>query len=158
MQRIEQDKINAMLEATKADAAAHAALQQKTSAPTAPTQPCVEPLADEINFDQFAQVDLRIVRIVKADHVKGADKLLQLTLDLGEGFGDQRLRNVFSGIKTAYQPEQLEGRLTVMVANLKPRKMRFGVSEGMVLAAGAGEEEIWLLEPHEGAREGERVT
>ena len=95
---------------------------------------------------------------VKASGLVNADKLLQLTLDLGEEFGDTRIRNVFSGIKSAYQPEQLEGRLTVMVANLKPRKMRFGISEGMVLAAGPGEDEIWLLEPHEGAREGERVS
>jgi len=158
MQRIEQDKIDAMLEVTKADAAAHAALQEKTKAPAPAAASNVEAIADEIEFDVFDKTDLRIVRIVKADHVKGADKLLQLTLDLGEGFGDKRLRNVFSGIKTAYQPEQLEGRLTVMVANLKPRKMRFGMSEGMVLAAGPGEEEIWLLEPHEGAREGERVS
>ena len=158
MQRIEQDKIDAMLEVTKADAAAHAALQEKNKAKAAPVASDVEPLADEIEFDDFAKVDLRIVRIVKADHVEGADKLLQLTLDLGEGFGDKRLRNVFSGIKSAYQPEDLEGKLTVMVANLKPRKMRFGVSEGMVLAAGPGGEEIWLLEPHDGAREGERVS
>ncbi len=108
---------------------------------------------DYIAFDDFAKVDLRIARIVKADHVEGADKLLQLTLDIGE----ESTRNVFAGIKSAYTPEALEGKLTVMVANLKPRKMRFGLSEGMVLAAGPGGEELWILEPHEGAQPGMRV-
>ena len=97
------------------------------------------------------------MRIIKADHVKGADKLLQLTLDLGEGFGDKRLRNVFSGIKSSYNPEDLEGRLTVMVANLAPRKMRFGMSEGMVIAAG-NDEGIYLVSPDHGAKVGDRVS
>lgn len=156
MQRIESEKIEKMIEVTAAEAATQTQ-QKPKKAETAPAGD-IEPIADEIEFDDFAKVDLRIVRIVKADHVEGADKLLQLTLDLGEGFGDKRLRNVFSGIKSAYQPEDLEGKLTVLVANLKPRKMRFGVSEGMVLAAGPGGKDIWLLEPHEGAREGERVS
>lgn len=86
------------------------------------------PIKDEITFDDFAKVDLRIAKIVKAEHVEGADKLLQLTLDIGG-----ETRNVFAGIKEAYNPEDLEGKLTVMVANLAPRKMRFGLSEGMVL-------------------------
>ena len=107
----------------------------------------------KIQFDDFAKVDLRIAKIIKADHVEGADKLLQLTLDIGNG----ETRNVFSGIKSAYQPEDLEGKLTVMVANLAPRKMKFGMSEGMVLAAGPGGSEIWLLEPHAGAQPGMRV-
>ncbi len=98
-------------------------------------------------------MDLRIARIVKAEHVEGADKLLRLTLDIGEG----KTRNVFAGIKSAYQPEQLEGKLTVMVANLAPRKMKFGMSEGMVLAAGPGGKELWVLEPHAGAQPGMRV-
>ncbi len=106
-----------------------------------------------IQFDDFAKVDLRIAKIVKAAHVEGADKLLQLTLDIGE----EKTRNVFAGLKSAYSPEQLEGKLTVMVANLAPRKMRFGLSEGMVLAAGPGDKELWILEPHEGARPGMRV-
>lgn len=106
-----------------------------------------------IEFDDFAKVDLRIAKIVKADHVEGADKLLQLTLDIGE----ENTRNVFAGIKSAYSPEDLEGKLTVMVANLKPRKMRFGLSEGMVLAAGPGGKELWILEPHEGAQPGMKV-
>jgi len=98
-------------------------------------------------------VDLRIARIEKAERVEGADKLLRLTLDLG---GEKR--NVFAGIKAAYpEPEKLEGRLTVMVANLAPRKMKFGVSEGMVLAAGPGGKEIYLLSPDEGAEPGMKV-
>jgi len=112
-----------------------------------------EPLAKEIDFNAFSAVDLRIALIEKAEFVEGADKLLQLTLDLG---GVKR--NVFAGIKTAYpEPADLEGRLTVCVANLAPRKMRFGVSEGMVLAAGPGGKEIYLLSPDEGARPGQRV-
>jgi len=97
-------------------------------------------------------VDLRIARIAKAEQVEGADKLLRLTLDLG---GEQR--NVFAGIKSAYAPKDLEGRLTVMVANLAPRKMRFGLSEGMVLAAGPGGSELFLLSPDTGAQPGMRV-
>lgn len=112
-----------------------------------------EPLAAEINFDAFAAVDLRIALIERADFVEGADKLLQLTLDLG---GVKR--NVFSGIKSAYpDPKALEGRLTLYVANLAPRKMKFGVSEGMVLAAGPGGKEIYLLSPDAGAIPGQRV-
>jgi methionyl-tRNA synthetase len=111
-----------------------------------------DPISPEISFDEFAKVDLRIAKIVKAEHVKGADKLLQLTLDLG---GDTR--NVFAGIKSAYEPEQLEGKLTVMVANLAPRKMRFGMSEGMVLAAGPGGSDLFVLNPDDGAEPGMRV-
>ncbi len=92
------------------------------------------------------------MKIAKAEHVEGADKLLRLTLDLGG-----ETRNVFAGIKSAYAPEDLEGKLTIMVANLKPRKMKFGVSEGMVLAAGPGGKDIHILEPHSGAKPGQRV-
>ena len=127
--------------------------------PPAPPQvvPGGEALAPEIKIDDFAKVDLRIAMIVKAELVEGSDKLLRLTLDAGEG----RLRNVFSGIRSAYQPEQLEGKLTVMVANLAPRKMKFGVSEGMVLAASHADEKahpgIFVLEPFPGAQPGMRV-
>ena len=103
-------------------------------------------------LDDFAKTDLRIAKIIKAEHVEKADKLLQLTLDLGE-----ETRNVFAGIKSAYSPEELEGKLTVMVANLKPRKMRFGMSEGMVLAAGPGGKDLWILNPDDGAQPGMKV-
>ncbi len=111
--------------------------------------------ADEVptvDYEQFAKIDLRVARIVRAEAVAGADKLLRLTLDLGE-----ETRTVFAGIKAAYRPEDLAGRLTVVVANLAPRKMRFGVSEGMVLAAGPGGRDLWLIAPDAGARPGMRV-
>ncbi|MBB2486480.1 methionine--tRNA ligase [Mitsuaria sp. WAJ17] len=126
--------------------------------PAAPkVVPGGEDLAPEIKIDDFSKVDLRIARIVKAELVEGSDKLLRLTLDAGEG----RLRNVFSGIRSAYKPEDLEGKLTVMVANLAPRKMKFGISEGMVLAASHADEKanpgIFVLEPFPGAQPGMRV-
>jgi methionyl-tRNA synthetase len=109
-------------------------------------------IAATIEFDDFAKIDLRVVKIIKAESVEGAEKLLRLELDLG---GEQR--QVFAGIKSAYRPEDLVGRLTVMVANLAPRKMRFGLSEGMVLAAGPGGEELFILSPDSGAQPGMRV-
>ena len=111
-----------------------------------------DPIAATIAFDDFAKLDLRVVRIAKAEVVPEADKLLKLTLDLGG-----ETRNVFAGIKSAYAPEDLEGKLTIMVANLAPRKMRFGVSDGMVLAAGPGGKDLYILEPHAGAKPGMRV-
>ena len=117
----------------------------------------IEPLAEQISIDDFAKVDLRIAKIVNCETVEGSDKLLRLTLDVGEG----RMRNVFSGIKSAYKPEDLIGKLTVMVANLAPRKMKFGVSEGMVLAASAADEKanpgIYILNPWPGAEPGMRI-
>lgn len=117
----------------------------------------IEPLGAEIKIDDFARVDLRIAQIVACEAVDGSDKLLRLTLDAGEG----RLRNVFSGIKSAYRPEDLVGKLTVLVANLAPRKMKFGVSEGMVLAASAQDEQadpgIYILSPWPGAKPGMRI-
>ena len=145
MQRIEKDRIDAMVEASKEEAA-------QASAPKLEGPLADDPIADEINFDDFIKVDLRVALIVKANQVEGAEKLLQLTLDIGG-----QTRNVFSGIKSSYRPEDLEGRLTVMVANLAPRKMRFGMSEGMVLAAG-DKKGIYLLEPDSGAQPGQRVT
>ena len=106
-----------------------------------------------ISIDDFAKIDLRIAKIVKADYVEGADKLLQLTVDLGDG----QTRNIFAGIRLAYDPKTLEGRLTVVVANLAPRKMKFGLSEGMVLATGPGGKELWILAPDDGAQPGMRV-
>ena len=109
--------------------------------------------AGTISIDDFTKVDLRIARIVNAEHVAGADKLLKLTLDVGEG----RERTVFAGIKSAYDPAQLIGRLTPMVANLAPRKMKFGLSEGMVLAASGDGPGIFLLAPDSGAEPGMRI-
>ncbi len=111
-----------------------------------------DPIAEEIEFDDFAKVDLRIAKIVSCEAVPKADKLLKFQLDIGG-----EMRQVFSGIKAAYKPEDLVGKLTVVVANLKPRKMKFGMSEGMILAAGPGGSELWILEPHEGAQPGMRV-
>ena len=151
MTRVEQEKVDALIEASKEDLKQeHDKKERKASTEKVDTK--IEPIADEITFDDFAKIDLRIAKIVKAEHVEGADKLLQLTLDIGEG-----TRNVFAGIKSAYQPEDLEGKHTIMVANLAPRKMRFGVSEGMVLAAGPGGKDLWILEPHDGAQPGMRV-
>jgi methionyl-tRNA synthetase len=149
MTRVEQDKIDAMLEATQQELAA---MQETDQAKTEPTPLDRDPIAETIDFADFAKVDLRVARIQKAQHVEGADKLLQLTLDLGG-----ETRNVFAGIKSAYAPEELEGKLTVMVANLAPRKMRFGVSEGMVLAAGPGGKELWILHPDDGAQPGMKI-
>jgi methionyl-tRNA synthetase len=112
----------------------------------------IEPIADEIQFDDFAKIDLRVAKIINAEHVEGADKLLKLTLDIGLGE-----KQVFAGIKSAYSPEDLLGRHTVIVANLAPRKMRFGLSEGMVLAAGPGGKDLFILNPDEGAQAGMRV-
>ena len=151
MARIEAPQIEAMIEEGKAEAEAEAKAKEQATA-TEETELSKEPIAAEINFDEFAKVDLRIAKIAKAEHVEKANKLLKLTLDLGG-----ETRTVFSGIKSAYKPEDLEGKLTVMVANLAPRKMKFGLSEGMVLAAGPGGEEIYLLEPHDGAKPGQRV-
>jgi len=156
MTRVEQEKVDALVEASKEDLKQeHAVLENKHKERKASTKNVdtkTDPIASQIEFDDFAKIDLRIAKIIKAEHVEGADKLLQLTLDIGEG-----TRNVFAGIKSAYQPEDLEGKHTVMVANLAPRKMRFGVSEGMVLAAGPGGKDLWILEPHDGAQPGMRV-
>ena len=147
--RIEKEQIEAMTH----DSLENQAIENMQAKEETVTGPLAnDPIADEISFDDFAKIDLRIAKIVKAEHVDGADKLLQLTLDLG---GDTR--NVFAGIKSAYNPEDLEGKLTVMVANLAPRKMRFGLSEGMVLAAGPGGKDLFILNPDEGAVAGMKV-
>jgi methionyl-tRNA synthetase len=151
MTRVEREKIDAMIEESKEDLAAEAKVIGKGAAQKTANS-AIDPIADTIEFDDFAKVDLRIARIIKAEHVEGADKLLQLTLDVGDG-----TRNVFAGIKSAYQPEDLEGKLTVMVANLAARKMRFGLSEGMVLAAGPGGKDLFILNPDDGAQPGMRV-
>jgi len=176
MMRIEEDKVQAMVDASKeglvvaddkADQekkakAKKAAEETASKSHEAIPSECdashiqADPISDIIQFDDFAKIDLRIAKIIKAEHVEKADKLLQLTLDLGG-----ETRNVFAGIKSAYAPEDLQGKLTVMVANLAPRKMRFGVSEGMVLAAGPGGDDLWILNPEgdqdKGAQPGMKV-
>ena len=144
MQRVDMAQITAMVEASRESYPA--------AAPAAPAGPLVEmPIAPTIGIEDFTRVDLRVARIAKAEAVVGADKLVRLELDLGG-----ETRQVFAGIKAAYAPEDLQGRLTVMVANLAPRKMRFGVSEGMVLAASDGSG-IYLLAPDAGATPGLRI-
>ena len=145
MTRVDPKQLDALFEPAEAEA-------------VAPPVPGGVAIADTVTIDDFAKIDLRIAKIVNAEHVEGSDKLLRLTLDAGEG----RHRNVLSGIKAAYsKPEDLVGKLTVLVANLAPRKMKFGVSEGMVLAASHSDEKrnpgIYLLDPHPGAQPGMRV-
>jgi methionyl-tRNA synthetase len=139
MTRLEMADVEAMIQPTE------------TEVETAPA-PAGDPLATECTLDDFTKVDLRVARIINAESVEGADKLLKLTLDL-----DSETRTVFSGIKQAYDPDQLIGRHTVMIANLAPRKMKFGLSEGMVLAAGPGGTDIYLLEADSGAQPGQRI-
>ena len=166
MQRIEMDKVAAMTEASKENltatpkAAPKAKKAEKKSAKQTPAltgEPLIDdPIAPEIQFDDFAKIDLRIAKIINAEHVEKADKLLRLELALDSHEGGET-RQVFAGIKSAYQPEDLIGKLTVMVANLAPRKMRFGMSEGMVLAAGPGGKDLWILNPEDGAQPGMKV-
>ena len=143
--RIEPAKVEAMIEASKEDLA-------KEQAPKVAGPLADDPISPTISYEDFAKLDLRVALIKKAEAVPEAEKLLKLQLDLGG-----ETRQVFAGIKSAYNPEDLEGKLTVMVANLAPRKMRFGMSEGMVLAAGPGGKDLWILEPQEGAQPGMRV-
>lgn len=153
LKRVENTQVDAVIE-TNNKILAEMTGSQKTESKSEQSEENseFESLAETINFDEFAKVDLRVALIEKAEHVDGAKKLLKLTLDIGF-----EKRTVFSGIKSAYQPEDLEGKLTVMVANLAPRKMKFGLSEGMVLAAGPGGKDIHLLEPHSGAKPGQRI-
>ncbi|WP_340677616.1 methionine--tRNA ligase [Paraglaciecola sp.] len=151
LQRVDMDKINAMVEDSK-----------ENLEPTKQANPAVsveqnehlvrDPIGETISFEDFAKIDLRVALISKAEHVEGAEKLLRLELDLCG-----KTKQVFAGIKSAYQPEDLVGKHTVMVANLAPRKMRFGLSEGMVLAAGPGGKDLFILEPHNGAKPGMKV-
>ncbi|MCS6764420.1 MAG: methionine--tRNA ligase [Candidatus Protistobacter heckmanni] len=149
MTRIDAKRIEALLTANRESLPGGEAAGADATA-------AIEPIAQEITIDDFAKIDLRVAKIVDCKKVEGSTKLLQLTLDLGEG----RTRNVFSGISSAYAPEQLVGKLTVMVANLAPRKMKFGFSEGMVLAASSADDKdpgLYILEPHAGAKPGMRV-
>lgn len=152
MTRVDQKQIDAMIEANKHtlepatdthSPARHAEAQQHA----------IAPIAETISIDEFSKVDLRVAHIVNAEHVEGAEKLLKLTLDIGEA----QPRTVFAGIKSAYDPEKLKGRRTVMVANLAPRKMKFGLSEGMVLAASGDASGLFILSPDDGAQPGMRI-
>jgi methionyl-tRNA synthetase len=161
MKRIEQKDIEAMTEETRQEQGAEAGsasvsndlaeILPKYNDSDVPLKD--EPLADECTIEDFVKVDLRVARVLKAEHVEEARKLLKLTLSLG----GEHQRQVFAGIKAAYKPEDLEGRLVVMVANLKPRQMKFGLSEGMVCASGPGGEDVFVLSPDEGAKPGQRV-
>nr|WP_314607845.1 methionine--tRNA ligase [uncultured Janthinobacterium sp.] len=155
MTRMDAKMIEALFDAPQAAAAVPAADAASDVAATPAS--AIEELAPEIKIDDFLKVDLRIAKIVNCELVDGSDKLLRLTLDAGEG----RLRNVFSGIRSAYQPEELVGKLTVLVANLAPRKMKFGISEGMVMAASSADEKanpgIYILKPWPGAEPGMRI-
>ncbi|MCA9007328.1 MAG: methionine--tRNA ligase subunit beta, partial [Planctomycetaceae bacterium] len=154
MNRIERKNIDAMIEESKEEAAESAAESAPTSAFADSDQPLKdEPLAEECTIEDFVKVDLRVARVLSAEEVPEARKLLKLTLSLG---GDVQ-KTVFAGIKAAYKPEELVGRLVVMVANLKPRQMKFGLSEGMVTAAGPGGAEVFVLGVDEGALPGQRV-
>ena len=148
MTRIDPRQIQALVDANR-DSLHHAPHSPRRHAEAQVHQ---QPPEETISIDDFAKVELRIARIVSAEHVEGADKLLKLTLDL-----DSETRTMFAGIKSAYEPALLNGRLTVMVANLAPRKMKFGVSEGMVLAASGEDPGIFLLSPDAGAQPGMKV-
>jgi methionyl-tRNA synthetase len=156
MQRVDAKMVEDLFDKPAPAAVAAPAAVEAAAAPAAEASD-IEELAPEISIDDFTKIDLRVAKIVNCEHVEGSSKLLRLTLDVGEG----RYRNVFSGIKSAYQPEQLIGKLTVLVANLAPRKMKFGVSEGMVLCASAKDEKanpgLYLLEPVSGAQPGMRI-
>lgn len=152
MQRVDPVKVQAMVDGSKENLQATPAPSKTVTAPTTSSSER-EPISETISIDDFVKIDLRVALILNAQAVEGADKLVQLTLDIGGG----ETRQVFAGIKAAYSPESLVGRQTVMVANLAPRKMRFGLSEGMVLAAGPGGSDIFLLSPDDGATPGMRV-
>jgi methionyl-tRNA synthetase len=173
MQRVAPEQLEALFEPSAevlaAQAVAEAATQSASAQPaatlstTSSTSPGGEVLAPTITIDEFTKIDLRICHIVNCEAVEGSTKLLRLTLDVGETNedGSTKHRNVFSGIASVYKPEELVGKHTVMVANLAPRKMKFGMSEGMVLAASHGDEKanpgIYILNPWPGAQPGMRI-
>ena len=153
MTRVDPQQVEALVESNKQNLQVTQPEPHSEQRHAEHQQHVIQPIAETIGIEDFGKIDLRIARIVKAGHVEGADKLLQLTLDIGEA----QPRNVFAGIKSAYDPSQLEGKLTVMVANLAPRKMKFGLSEGMVLAASDERGGPFVLMPDEGALPGMRV-
>ena len=151
MQRVDPKQVEAMVAASAEPAEARNA---RRNDPLRHRRPAAGRAAGRtVSFDDFAKVDLRVARVIEAEDVPGAQKLLKLTLSLG---GDNR-RTVFAGIKGVYKPEDLVGRLVICAANLAPRKMKFGLSEGMIVAAGGGGGEIYLLAPDTGAKPGQRV-
>jgi methionyl-tRNA synthetase len=162
LKRVTAEEVQKMIEESREEAAAGTPPASTEATGVPPAQPVpqdsaaaleAEPLAPECTIDDFAKIDLRVARILSAEDVPEARKLLKLTVSLG---GDVR-RTVFAGIKAAYAPEQLVGRLVVIVANLAPRQMKFGLSEGMVCASGPGGAEVFLLSPDRGAVPGQRV-
>lgn len=154
LQRVDETKVKLMVEESKSETPASAQETAATEYNDGPEALEKEPMtAEHCTIEDFMKVDMRVARVIEAGHVEGADKLIQLKLSLG---GDET-RNVFAGIKSCYDPADLIGRLVVCCANLKPRKMRFGLSEGMVLACGPGGQEIFLLNPDDGAQPGMRV-
>ncbi len=155
LDRVDEKSVQAMIEQSKAeqDVPANPAVTSTDGQDESSDFLTAEPLAETCSIDDFAKIDLRVAQILAADHVEGAKKLLQLTL----GLGGQHTRTVFAGIKAAYEPEELVGRKVIMVANLAPRKMKFGVSEGMVVAAGPGGKDVYLLSVDDPAQPGQRV-
>ncbi|HQS56980.1 MAG: methionine--tRNA ligase [Gallionellales bacterium 35-53-114] len=151
MTRIDPKSITALIESNQESL--QAAAEPSPARHAEAQQHAIAPIAETISIDDFSKIDLRVARIVNAEHVEGAEKLLKLTLDIGE----EKPRTVFAGIKSAYDPEKLKGRMTVMVANLAPRKMKFGMSEGMVLAASGETPGLFILSPDEGAQPGMRI-
>jgi methionyl-tRNA synthetase len=149
LQRVDVKQLEALFDTGSEKPKSEPAPKTQTAKTAAPTS---QALVTEVTIEDFAKIDLRIAKILAAENVEGADKLLKLTLDIGDA-----KRTVFAGIRSAYTPDQLVGRLTVVLANLKPRKMRFGISEGMVLAAGPGGKDIFLLSPDTGAAPGMQV-
>ncbi|MBI3480396.1 MAG: methionine--tRNA ligase [Nitrosomonadales bacterium] len=152
MSRVDQKQIDAMIEANKQTLAPATDTHSQVRHAEA-QQHAITPIAETIGIDDFSKIDLRVAKIVNAEHVECAEKLLKLTLDIGE----EKPRTVFAGIKSAYDPEKLKGRMTVMVANLAPRKMKFGMSEGMVLAASGEAPGLFILSPDDGAQPGMRI-
>ncbi len=154
MKRIEPVAVQAMIDESRQSWS-----EAENGGNDAASPDAIEEFAAEIDIDAFAKVDLRVAKVIEAAFVEGADKLLRLRLDLGSNAaGESVERTVFAGIRSAYQPEQLTDKLLVVVANLKPRKMKFGTSEGMILAAGPGGKDIWLLHPDSGAKPGMRIS
>jgi methionyl-tRNA synthetase len=155
LQRIENEKIIAMKnEILSTVETTDTTIGTTHASPTSTTPQVLETASPTIKFEDFAKIDLRVARIVSAEHVPDAEKLLKLIVDIGDG----KTRQIFAGIKSAFEPSDLEGKLTVIVANLEPRKMRFGMSEGMMIVASSESESgLWLLEPASGAKPGMRV-